>query len=184
MKKYTNINNKKKTNDNNNGRKTLSKSILISLLVMSTLMIGSLLLSYSTIQIFAQSAATEKTLFHNTQVKKSMAHNAIGHESHQVVQFIEPKNNTLYKGIITFTSSIPIDIIAYHDISNIADTVNKTSIKPWLVDGKTFIPTTIMKNVTSGAVDFISSGITTHIPYSQTYDVVYSIDATPFNKTK
>ena len=183
MKIYRNIKNKKNTDE---GRKPgMSKSILISLLVLSTLMIGSLLLSYSTIPNFTQAASAEEdTMFHNTQVKKSMAHNAIGHESHQVVQFIEPKNNTLYKGIITFTSSIPIDIIAYHDISKIADTVNKTAIKPWLVDGKTFAPTTIMKNVTSGTVDFIASGITTHIPYNQTYDVVYSIHATPFNITK
>ena len=68
--------------------------------------------------------------------------------------------------------------------SNIADTVNKTTIKRWVVDGKTFAPTTIMKNVTSGAVDFIASGITAHIPYNQPYDVVYSIHATPFNITK
>ena len=183
MKIYSNIKNKKNTDDDR--KPLMSKSILISVLVLSTLMIGSLLLSYSTIPNFTQSAtAEEDTMFHNTQVKKSMAHNAIGHESHQVVQFIEPKNNTLYKGIITFTSSIPIDIIAYHDISNIVDTVNKTAIKPWLVDGKTFAPTTIMKNVTSGTVDFIASGITTHIPYNQTYDVVYSIHATPFNITK
>ena len=53
-----------------------------------------------------------------------MAHNAIEHESHQVVQFIEPKK-TLYKGKITFTSSIPIDIIVYYDISNIVDTVKR-----------------------------------------------------------
>lgn len=184
MKIYSNIKNKKNTDDNNNDRKTLmSKSILISLLVLSTLMIGSLLLSYSTIPIFAQSAQ-EDTMFHDTQVKKSMAHNAIGHESHQVVQFIEPKNNTLYKGIITFTTSIPLDIIAYHDISNIADTINKTTIKPWIFDGKKYVPTTIMKNVTSGTVDFIGSGITAHIPYNQTYDVVYSIHATPLNITK
>ena len=185
MKIYSNKRNT--ADDNNNDRNTsMSKSILISYLVLSTLMISSLLLSYSTIPIFAQSAAAaeEDRMFHNTQVKKSMAHNALGHESHQVVQFIEPKNNTLYKGIITFTSSIPIDIIAYHDISNIVDTVNKTAIKPWLVDGKTFAPTIIMKNVTSGTVDFISSGITTHIPYNQTYDVVYSIHAIPFNITK
>jgi hypothetical protein len=45
-----------------------------------------------------------------TQIKKSVTHNAVGHESHQVVQFVEPKNNTLYKGIITFTSSILIDV--------------------------------------------------------------------------
>ncbi len=87
----------------------------------------------------------------------------------------------MYKGIITFTSSIPIDIIAYHDISNNADKLNKTAIKPWIVNGKTFTPTTIMKNVTSGTVDFIGSDITTHIPYNQTYDVVYSIYTTPFN---
>lgn len=165
----------------------MSKSIVISLLVMSALMIGSLLLSYSTIPIFPQATAAgpaEDTMFHNTQVKKSMTHNAIGHESQQVVQFIEPKNDTLYKVIITFTSSIPIDIIAYHDISHMADKLNKTTIKPWIVDGKTFAPTTIMKNVTSGTVDFIASGITTHIPYNQPYVVVYSIHATPLNITK
>lgn len=180
MKIYSNIKNKK--NNDNDRQTSMSKSLIISLLIMSTIMICSLL-SSSTISIFAQSAV-EDTMFHNTQVKKSVAHNAIGHESHQVVQFIEPKNNTLYKGIITFTSSIPIDIIAYHDISNIADTVNKTTIKPWVVDGKTYAPTTIMKNITSGTIDFIGSGITTHIPYNQTYDVVYSIHATPFNITK
>ena len=49
-------------------------------------------------------------MLHETQIKKSVTHNAVGHESHQVVQFLEPKNNTLYKGIITFTSSIPIDV--------------------------------------------------------------------------
>ena len=68
--------------------------------------------------------------------------------------------------------------------SNIADTVNKTTIKPWVVDGKTYAPTTIMKNVTSGTVDFRGSSITTHIPFNQTYDVVYSIHSTPFNTTK
>jgi hypothetical protein len=68
--------------------------------------------------------------------------------------------------------------------SNIADTVNKTTIKRWVVDGKTYAPTTIMKNVTSGTVDFRGSSITTHIPFNQTYDVVYSIHLTPFNITK
>ena len=167
-------NNTKKNKD----RKTsMSKSLLIQLLVLSTLIMGSLL-SYSIISISAQQDATTLS---NTQFKKSVTHNAVGHESHQVVQFVEPLNNTLYKGIVTFTSSIPIDIIAYHDISNIADKLDKTVIKPWIANGKTFAPTTIMKNVTSGTVDFIGSGITTHIPYNQTYDVAYSIHAIPFN---
>ena len=155
----------------------MSKFLLIPLLVLSTLIMGSLL-SYSIISISAQQ---DTTTLSNTQFKKSVTHNAVGHESHQVVQFVEPLNNTLYKGIVTFTSSIPIDIIAYHDISNIADKLDKTVIKPWIANGKTFAPTTIMKNVTSGTVDFIGSGITTHIPYNQTYDVAYSIHAIPFN---
>ena len=49
---------------------------------------------------------------------------------------------------------------------------------------KHIAPTTIMKNVTSGTVDFRGSSITTHIPFNQTYDVVYSIHPTPFNITK
>jgi hypothetical protein len=57
--------------------------------------------------------------------------------------------------------------------------LNKTTIKPWIVNGKTFAPTTIMKNVTAAPVDFIGSGITAHIPYNQTYDVLYSMHATP-----
>ena len=123
----------------------MSKFLLIPLLVLSTLIMGSLL-SYSIISISAQQ---DTTTLSNTQIKKSVIHNAVGHESHQVVQFVEPLNNTLYKGIVTFTSSIPIDIIAYHDISNIADKLDKTVIKPWIANGKTFVPTTIMKNVTS-----------------------------------
>jgi len=164
------------TKNNDDRKSSVSKSLTIPFLILSTLIMG-LLLPHSTISISAQ----QDTMLHNTQIKKSVTHNAVGHESHQVVQFIELKNNTLYKGIITFTSSIPIDIIAYHDISNVADKLNKTAIKPWIVEGKTFAPTTIMKNVTSGTIDFIGSGITTHIPYNQTYDVVYSIHATPFN---
>ena len=165
-------NNIKKNNDR---KVSMSKSLLIPLLVLSALIMGSLL-SYSIISISAQQDTTTIS-----KIKKSVPHNAVGHESHQVVQFVEPLNNTLYKGIVTFTSSIPIDIIAYHDISNIADKLNKTVIKPWTANGKTFVPTTIMKNATSGTVDFIGSGITTHIPYNQTYDVAYSIHAIPFN---
>jgi hypothetical protein len=52
-------------------------------------------------------------------------------------------------------------------------------IKSWIINGKTFVPTTIIKNTTSGTVNFIGSGITTHIPYNQTYDVVYSVHAMP-----
>jgi hypothetical protein len=155
---------------------SITYSVLLSSLLLT---IVALLLFNPILLISAQQDNT--TTLSNTEIKKSVTHNAVGHESHQVVQLIEPKNNTLYKGIITFTSSIPIDVIAYHDVSKVADQLNKTAIKPWIVNGKTFVPTIIMKNVTSGTVDFVGSGIATHIPYNQTYDVVYSLHTTPFN---
>ena len=154
---------------------SICKSLTGKFLIL-TILITGILLPFSITSISAQ----QDSILHETQIKQSLPHSALGHESHQVVQFLEPKNNTLYKGIITFSSTIPVDIIAYHDISNMSDKINKTTIKPWIIDEKTFAPTPILKNVTSGTVDFIGSGITTHIPYNQTYDVVYSIDAIHF----
>ena len=159
------------------GLKNSMYKCLVGKFLILTILITGILLPFSITSISSQ----QDFMLHETQMKQSVPHSALGHESHQVVQFLEPKNNTLYKGIITFSSTIPVDIIAYHDISNISDKINKTTIKPWIIDGKTFAPTTILKNVTSGTVDFIGSGITTHIPYNQTYDVVYSIHAMPFN---
>jgi hypothetical protein len=145
---------------------------------VSTSFLG-VLFSYSTISISAQ----QDTMLHDAQTKKSVTHSAIGHESHQVVEFVELKDNILYNGSITFKSSIPVDVIVYNDTSNTADNTNanNTNTKTWKIDEKTFVPTTIMKNATSGTIDFRGSGITTHVPYNQTYDVTYSIKATPFN---
>jgi hypothetical protein len=153
---------------------SISKLVIASLLVLSLLIIV-LSISNLPIQIFGQN----DTINNDNQVKHSIPHNAVGHESHQVVQFVEPKDNTIFDGSITFKSSIPVDIIVYNDTSIVADNTNNTNIKPWKIDEKTFIPTTITKNATSGTIDFRGSGITSHIPYNQTYDVTYTIKATP-----
>ncbi len=153
-----------------------SKLVTVSLLVVSLFIIVSSLLSILPIPIFGQSDEINNN---NNQVKHSVPHNAVGHESHQVVQFVEPKDNILYNGSITFKSSIPVDIIVYNDTSIVADNTNNANVKTWKVDGKTFVPTTIMKNTTSGTIEFKGSGITTHIPNNQPYDVEYSIKVTP-----
>ncbi len=87
-----------------------SKLVTVSLLVSSLFIIVSSLLSTLSIPIFGQNDA-----INNNQVKHSVPHNAVSHESHQVVQFEEPKDNILYHGSITFKSSIPVDIIVYND---------------------------------------------------------------------
>jgi len=153
-----------------------SKLVAASILLFS-LFIIILSLSNLPIIVFGQN----DTITNDNQLKHSSPHNAVGHESHQVVQFVEPKDSLLYNGSITFKSSIPVDIIVYNDTSIVGDKTNNTSIKTWKIDEKTFVPTTLMKNTTSGTIDFIGSGITSHIPYNQTYDVTYSIQATPSN---
>jgi hypothetical protein len=164
---------------NNNRKNSKSNFHTVLFLIVSTSFLG-VLFSYSTISISAQ----QDKMLPDAQTKKSVTHIAIGHESHQVVDFVELKDNILYNGSITFKSSIPVDVIVYNDTSNTAvdnTNANNTNIKPWKIDEKTFVPTTIMKNATSGTIDFRGSGITTHIPYNQTYDVTYSIKATPSN---
>jgi hypothetical protein len=153
---------------------SISKLVIVPLLV-SSLLIIVLSISNLPTQIFGQN----DTINNDNQVKHSIPHNAVGHESHQVVQFVEPKDNTIVDGSITFKSSIPVDIIVYNDTSIVADNTNNTNIKTWKIDEKTFVPTTLMKNATSGTIDFRGSGITTHIPYNQTYDVTYTIKAAP-----
>ena len=155
---------------------SMSKLAAVSILVSSLLI---LVLSISTLPI--PTFGHSDVIINNNQVKHSVPHNAVGHESHEVVQFVESKDNILYNGSITFKSSIPVDIIVYNDTSNTLDNTNNANVKTWNVDEKTFVPTTIMKNSTSGTIDFRGSGITTHIPYNQTYDVTYSINTTSSN---
>ena len=87
----------------------------------------------------------------------------------------------LYSRTLAFTSFIPVDIISYHDITNISKN-NMTGIKTWVMDNKEVVPTMLMKNVTTGTIDFVGSGIFSHIPCNQTYYVVLSIEANSFKK--
>jgi hypothetical protein len=158
-------------------RKILMSKLVISLILISSVFTSVLLILDSPIPILAQSDA----IIQNNLSKNSIPHNAEGHESHQVVQFIQPKHNTLYQGVVTFKSSIPIDVIVYNDTSNIAENTINLGVKTWKIGEKTFVPTTIMKNATSGTIDFRGSGITAHIPYNQSYNVEYSLQATSSN---
>lgn len=107
-------------------------------------------------------------------VVTSVAHNAEGHSSHQVVHFFGPQTGAIYDGKITFTSSKGVDIIAYHDITN--QTTNTTSLKTWKVDGKTYAITPLLTNATAGTVDFVGAGLLAHSATSDPYTVVYTAD--------
>lgn len=107
-------------------------------------------------------------------VLTSAAHNAEGHESHQVVHFFSPQAGAVYNGKITFTSSKGVDVIAYHDITD--QTTNTTGLRTWKVDGKTYAITPLLTNATAGTVDFVGAGLLAHAAASDPYTVVYTAD--------
>lgn len=107
-------------------------------------------------------------------VETSMSHDAEGHSSHQVVYMFSPQTDAVYNGMVTFSSSKGVDIIAMHDITD--QSTNMTGLKTWKVDGRTYAITTLMTNATSGTVQFVGSGLLAHSAASDTYTVAFSAD--------
>lgn len=104
----------------------------------------------------------------------SASHDAEGHSAHQVVYMFSPQAGAVYNGMVTFSSSKGVDIIAMHDITDQA--TNVTGLKTWKVDGRTYAITTLMTNATSGTVNFVGSGLLAHSAASDTYSVAFSAD--------
>ena len=62
----------------------------------------------------------------------------------------------------------------HHDITNQSRDI--ATLRIWKVEGKTYVTTTLMTNVTSGTVDFLGSGLLAHSAPSDPYTVVFSAD--------
>ena len=91
----------------------------------------------------------------------SIAHNAIGHESHQVIIFQNSSDGVKYTGMVTFNLSKPADVISFEEIKVEDQPANATK-KIWEVGDKKFVPSTLLKNVTDGSISFNGSGILAH----------------------
>ena len=122
----------------------------------------------------AEAQARNAVIVRGSWVQASNSHNAEGHSGHQVVNFFSPEEGLVYNGKVTFTSTKGIDVIAYHDISE--QSTNTTGLAVWKVAENTYATTTLMKNVTSGTIEFVGSGLLAHSPASDTYTVVFSAD--------
>ena len=111
-----------------------------------------------------------------TLVKQSSAHDAEGHSSHQAAYMLLAQPGFVYSGALTFSSNRPVDILVYHDITGTgAEAV--TGISVHVVNGKSYAVTSILKNVTSGSVSFVGSGVLAHTASSEPYSVVSTVDA-------
>lgn len=108
-----------------------------------------------------------------TFAEQSGPHNAEGHSAHQALYFVYPIEGKIYDGRVTFTSTSGVDILVYHDVTG----ANTTGLTVHKVDGRSYAVTPLLKNVTSGTVDFLGAGILAHTAASNPYTVVASVNA-------
>lgn len=117
------------------------------------------------------------------QNQTSIAHNAIGHESHQVIIFQNSSDGLKYSGMITFDLSKPADVISFEEIINEEQQQQQqqpanTTKNIWEVEDKKFVPKTLLKNVTEGSVSFNGSGILAHSTSSDKYSSTFTLNDT------
>ena len=141
-----------------------ASSIILTITIIFTM--GNLLLEN---KIIAQQQKQQQTL-------SSIPHNAKGHQSHQIVNFIDLNDSVIYKGTVAFNSSKPVDIISYTEVTG-NQTTNST-IKFWEIGNKKFIPKTLLKNSTNGNVSFEGNGIIAHSTQSNPYKVTFTTNST------
>jgi hypothetical protein len=122
----------------------------------------------------AEAQAKNMKWVRGSWIQESTSHNAEGHSAHQVVNFFNPQDGFIYNGKVTFTSTKGVDIIAYHDITD--QSTAATGLTTWKVGDKTYATTPLMKNVTSGTVEFVGAGLLAHSASSDPYSIVYTAD--------
>ena len=141
--------------------------------IVAIAVVAGIVASTAIIMAIQQAEAQSATFIRKVTgswVQTSSPHNAEGHNAHQVVNFFNPQPNAIYNVKVTFTASKGVDIIAYYDVTG----QNITGVKTWKVGDNTYATTTLMKNVTSGTVDFVGSGLLAHSTDSDQYTVAYS----------
>lgn len=138
---------------------------------MLTMNIGSM---FYLIPVMAQSEGNMQITNENV---KSIPHDVKGHENHQVVKFLdEGLEANLHVGVVSFNSSKPVDIISYTDITGDNSSSNMNSTKKiWYTEFKQFEPKTLLKNVSTGTVDFNSNGILAHRALNDTFFVNFTL---------
>lgn len=83
------------------------------------------------------------------------------------------QGNCLYSGTVTFSSTKPVDILVYRDVTG----VNTGDITVHNVEGKSYAVTTLLENATKGTVDFVGAAILAHSTDDTPCGVVASADA-------
>lgn len=100
---------------------------------------------------------------HFTQTMSSSADPSVsGANTHHIAFVLSPNSGAIYDGSMTFTSSVPTDVLILHamtpdEISEVAD----TDLPVWTVDGKTQYAASVIGSGAhnAGAVDFTGAAV-------------------------
>lgn len=149
----------------NHVNKVFAYGLFIAGLTVLTLAISQIVIVENVNVVLAQQQVNQT----------SIAHNAKGHESHQVIIFQNSSDGLTYSGTVTFNLSKPADVISFEEVTENPDNATK---KIWEVGDKKFVPNTLLKNVTNGSVNFNGSGILAHNTLSDAYTGSFTVNDT------
>jgi hypothetical protein len=117
---------------------------------------------------------------------KSMQDPLPGHESHQIVIAAPPRSDgKIYSGVVTFTASIPVEVVVLHPYQPVASQGggNQSGGEPLNApfgDGKVAI--SLMKKFTdspvnAGSLPFAGNALAFHTLDGKPFTVTYTVDA-------
>lgn len=117
-----------------------------------------------------------------TFVLPSGPHDAEGHSSHQASYLLYPQPGYIYSGTLTVSSTLPADVLVYHDVTNAATTTTTTTtattqLAIHQVGGRQYAATALVKNVTAATFSFAGSAVLVHTAQSEPFVAVATVDA-------
>ena len=143
--------------------------ILVAVIVV--VIISSVFTISSLFEQFADAGSRKK--IHFTQTITSIQDPGQGHENHQLAIILSPNEGTIYDGSLTFTASVPVQLVVLHEISSEEARGQPT----WTVDGETVYGLSIIDtNSKSGSFEFTGAALALHSPQPTEFTTTVSID--------
>ena len=117
--------------------------------------------------------ANSRKKIHFTQTITSLQDPGQGHEGHQLTLILSPSEGTIYDGSMTFTASVPVQMVVLHEINE-----NDAKGQPtWTIDGKKIYGLSLIdRGTNSDSFEFTGAALALHSPNSQEFTATVSVD--------
>lgn len=144
--------------------------LLIIIVIIGVLAAGIVAVSSASDQ-FAAAGSIKK--IHFTQTVTSLPSPGLGQEDHQLSLVLPPNEGTIYDGSMTFTSSMPVQVMILHEIQE--DDSGGQAV--WTVDDITYYALTLLEpSDMTGTVEFTGAALGLYSPASDKFVATLSVD--------